>query len=225
MLVTYEGVSTLRTRSCRDGLEATRRFVRAVAGEAAAGDLSGELALGDGARVDATFAARALAAMTTNGFAAARVRTITASTREHRFVVPGPELSRAAALVDSLAPIPTAGPVSPAARLDLSIKPLVLVDEQGRPWPRQSTRAFGRTPYDGYGRMLGVSQTYARLSTKTTLSVFLNLPDEDEPSRAAWVARIARVTPLAFSRTGWKRWHRATSGTWIAKKIAPAQVG
>lgn len=72
-----------------------------------------------------------------------------------------------------------------------------------------------------YGQVLGESHLYARISERSSVSVFLNFPFLEPSDAFARQARfVQRHLPFQFSSKHWKRWRLTKSGnSYVGRKI------
>ncbi len=77
------------------------------------------------------------------------------------------------------------------------------------------------------GQLLGESQIYARISERSTISLFLSFPFDDASEDLITTAGFVRAhLPFPLSANHWKRWRLAKSGKgYVGRRIDPEMLG
>jgi hypothetical protein len=91
--------------------------------------------------------------------------------------------------------------------------------------PGQESKLYGN--YSAYpGQVLGTSQLYARISGRSSFSLFLNFPFEQQT--AAFLSTVAHVQnhlPFPLSQKHWKQWRLTKNGTSYVGRRVIVQAG
>lgn len=100
--------------------------------------------------------------------------------------------------------------------------------EGGTPWPHQDPSSYSHFQVSGYGEALGRSVVYARISERSTISLFLNFPFEPgDPELQRAVSGVQDNLPFSLSKSHWKHWKLTKAGDkYLGRKMAsPLGVG
>jgi hypothetical protein len=91
--------------------------------------------------------------------------------------------------------------------------------------PGQESELYGN--YSAHpGQLLGVSQLYARFSGRSTFSLFLNFPFEQQSAGFLSTSNHVRGhLPFPLSQNQWKQWRLAKNGTSYVGRRVTVQAG
>jgi hypothetical protein len=229
-IITYDGLPlasggahTLRTRSplaalaevrnflssCTDCVQPHKTWIEAVTG----------------ASVPVEFSAPLVATLRTELRAPGNRKSYGAGNTANIWPVAPPQVDAFVELIEQAGPLPVMPnrlqPVTVAA-----IFKFHLLHPQSRavlPW--QSAAFYGNF-WAMPGRLLGESQLYARISGRSTVSLFLSFPFEDVSEDLLATARFVRAhLTFPLSPNHWKRW-RLTKNTkgYLGRRLPLRQV-
>ena len=91
------------------------------------------------------------------------------------------------------------------------------------PLPGQDPSIYGHQKVERGGYLLGQSVLYARLSRRSTVSVFLCFPFEAPSAEfRSYLDRLQQHLPFRFSNHHWKHWRPRARGTgFVGRKFEP----
>jgi hypothetical protein len=138
----------------------------------------------------------------------------------HRWDIKAHEIDEYVDMMSKALPLPLDSfglqPFVVAVQIDFRI----LDPQRGVALPGQESALYGN--YSAYpGQVLGRSQLYARISGRSTFSLFLNFPFEQQT--AAFLSAVADVQdhlPFSLSQKHWKQWRLTKNGTsYVGRRI------
>jgi hypothetical protein len=224
-LVTYDGLPvssggghSLRTRSAGNAFSQVMQFFASCTEPSQPVRFSVESITGDD--IPTGFSAPLLRELTQR-YGAATVRSL-GGDRSHSWVVGEGDVASLLSMIESLSPLP----VHPYKLQPISLNALsffkLTSPNGGAPYPFQEA-ACCLNFQPGFGQQLGVSQAYARISERSTLSLFLNFPfpiDSDELTLA--VDAVQESLPFQLSKAHWKQWTLTKRGDkYLGRKVSP----
>ncbi len=227
-VVTYDGLPvssggghTLRSRSAQDAFNQIARFLDGCTAPSQPVRFTIELVTGNG--IPEHFSSPLLADLTKR-YGPAHSRSLGSNTG-HIWAVQEKDVVSTLALIDDLRPLPS----HPHKLQSISLNALSffqLIDPaNNNPYPHQDSEScLNFQP--SFGQQLGVSQAYARISERSTLSLFLNFPLLEEGNELVKaVQAVQEHLPFQLSKSHWKRWSLTKRGdSYLGRKIsAPAQ--
>jgi len=226
-VVTYDGLPvssggghTLRSRCARDTFGQIAHFLDSCTAPTQPVGFSIELITGNG--IPERYSAPLLTDLTKR-YGPAHPRSL-GSNGGHVWSIQERDVVSILALIDGLRPLP----VHPYKLQPISLNVLSFFQltnpANGAPYPYQDPEScLNFQP--SFGQQLGVSQAYARISERSTLSLFLNFPLLGEgPELAHAVQSMQACLPFQLSKSHWKRWNLTKRGdSYLGRKIsAPA---
>lgn len=122
--------------------------------------------------------------------------------------------------LDAIPPLPDAAVAPLTVNLTAEFR---FVDPYTRkPLPFQGAAHYLRQDAGG-GRLLGTSDVFARLATRSTVSVFFSLPfAEMSTACRAYAEFLARHAPFRLSERAWKMWALNKRGTrYVCRRLSP----
>lgn len=227
-VVTYDGLPvssggghTLRSRCAQDAFDQVMRFLDSCTAPSQPVRFTIELITGNG--IPEHFSAPLLTNLTKQ-YGPTHSRSLGSNTG-HVWAIPKKDVGSTLALIDDLRPLP----VHPYKLQPISLNILsffqLINPADNNPYPHQDPESCLHFQ-PGFGQQLGVSQAYARISERSTLSLFLNFPLLDEGGELVRAVQAAQAhLPFQLSKSHWKRWSLTKRGdSYLGRKIgAPAQ--
>lgn len=223
-VVTYDGLPvssggghTLRSRCARDTFGQITHFFDSCTAPLQPVRFTIELVTGNG--IPKHFSAP-LQTDLTKHYGPAHSRSL-GSNSGHIWAIQEKDVVSILALIDDLRPLP----VHPYKLQPISLNVLssfqLINPANNDPYPHQNPEScLNFQP--GFGQQLGVSQAYARISERSTLSLFLNftlLGESDELAQA--VQSVQKHLPFQLSKSHWKRWSLTKRGdSYLGRKIS-----
>jgi hypothetical protein len=222
-IITYDGLPissggghTLRTRSALLAWEQVRNFTAACSDTKQPQDASFSVLTGANIRND--FSAP-LVARFKDELGVPRQQALGADTAFVWSITPQ-QIDTYTDFIEKTTPLPIhpykLQPIAVTATFKFS-----LVDRYSRiALPNQGVDVYGNFS-PSCGLFLGESYLYARISERSTVSLFLNFPFEEiTESFQKTVAFVQEHLPFALSDNHWKQWRRTKKGTsYVGRKI------
>lgn len=226
-IITYDGLPpssggahTLRTRSPLSALAQVRKFLSSCTDCEQPQQASVEVITG--ANVPAEFSAPLAAKLMAKLRSPGRSVSYGAGDTAHFWPIAGPQIDGFVAIMSQAMPIPVLSYRLQPITVDAMFRFHLL-----RPRSRAVLRWQGAGFYGNFspvpGRLLGESQLYARISARSTVSLFLSFPFEEVAEDFFKTARfVGTHLPFSLSPHHWKRWRVAKSGKgYVGRRLAP----
>ena len=143
----------------------------------------------------------------------------------HTWAIGESDVANIISLIESLSPMPVHPyKLQPVALTALSFFKLVN-PATGEPYPFQEPGCC-LDFQSGFGQQLGVSQAYARISERSTLSLFLNFPFNTKSEELALaVTAVQEHLPFQLSKAHWKQWSLTKRrDKYLGRKIDPPAI-
>ena len=227
-IITYDGLPIssggahgLRTRSPKVALEQVRDFLRICTDNSIPSDVFVEVILNRRFQKEFTVP---LAERLTAKLGTPIRRHAGAEDIAHRWKLTADQLDEHVGLIEQACPLP---------KHPFKIQPFVvaalfkfrLVSQETKvALPSQDAACYGNfSPHPG--QLMGESQLYARISERSTVSLFLNFPFED-PSEIflAAAACVQANLPFLLSPNHWKQWRLTKRGSKYSGRRIRVQV-
>lgn len=223
-IVTYDGLPissggghVLRSRNPRQCYDQLTRFLKTCTADVAPTRFSVEVVSGNG--IPDSFSAPLIASLTER-FGKPRNQGLGNNTGQ-TWPITDDDVGDMLSLIESLEPLPVHPHGFPTICLSM-LSSFQLVDpSSGAPLPNQ-TPAHYRHFKPGLAQLPGVSQSLARISDRTTFSLFLNFPFvETGHELGACIRFVQNHLPFQLSKSHWKRWTLTKKGdSYTGRKIA-----
>jgi hypothetical protein len=229
-IITYDGLPlssggahSLRTRSPVAALAQVRNFISSCTDSVQPQKASVEVVTG--ANVPAEFSAPLMERLTAYLRASGNRRCYGPGNTAHFWPVATPQIDTLVALIERASPLPVMPyrlqPVTVAAVFKFHL--LHPHSRAALPWQGAAFYGnFSAVP----GQLLGESQLYARISGRSTVSLFLSFPFEDVSEDLLTTAGFVRAhLPCPLSPNHWKRWRLTKNGKgYLGRRLLPQQV-
>ncbi|HXH51233.1 MAG TPA: hypothetical protein VNM47_17980 [Terriglobia bacterium] len=229
-IITYDGLPlssggahALRTRSPLAALAQVRNFISSCTDCVQPQKASVEVVTG--ANVPAEFSDPLMERLTADLRAPGNRRSYGRGNTAHFWPVAAPQIDALVELIEQVSPLPAMPyrlqPITVAAVFKFH-----LLDAHSRavlPW--QGGAFYGNCSAVP-GQLLGESQLYARISGRSTVSLFLSFPFEDVSEDLLTTAGFVRThLPFPLSPNHWKRWRLTKNGKGYAgRRLPPQQI-
>ena len=229
-IITYDGLPlssggahALRTRSPLDALAQVRHFISSCTDCVEPQKASVEVITG--ANVPADFSLPLIERVTACLRASGSRRSYGAGNIAHIWPLAAPQIGTLVALIDQASPLPVMPYRLQPFTVSAAYKFHLL-----RPQSRAALSWQDASFYGNYsaepGQLLGESQLYARISGRSTVSLFLSFPFEDvSEDLLETVAFVQDHLPFALSPNHWKRWRLTRNGKgYLGRRLPPQQL-
>jgi hypothetical protein len=229
-IITYDGLPlssggahTLRTRSPLAALSQVRHFISSCTDCVQPQKASVEVVTG--ANVPAEFSDPLMEKLTAELRAPGNRRSYGPGNTAHFWAVAATQIDALVTLIEQVGPLPVMPyrlqPVTVAAVFKFHL--LHPHSRAALPWQGAAFYGnFSAVP----GQLLGESQLYARISGRSTVSLFLSFPFEDISEDLLMIAGFVHANlPFPLSPNHWKRWRLTKNGNgYLGRRLPPLQI-
>jgi hypothetical protein len=142
----------------------------------------------------------------------------------HRWAIKADQIDAHVAMIDLVSPLPVdpfgLQPFTVATQLNFHL----LKPKTDMVIPGQDSDLYGNfSPSPGH--LLGRSQLFARISERSTMSLFLNFPFEEQTDAfLQTAAHVQTGLPFLLSQKHWKQWRLTKKGTSYSGRRISVQV-
>lgn len=229
-IITYDGLPlssggahTLRTRSPIAALAQVRNFLSSCTVCVRPQKVSVEVVTGGSVPVE--FSTPLVAKLRAELRVPGRQRSYGAGATAHFWPIAASQVDALVELIEQVSPLPVMPYRLQPFTLAAVFKFHLLHPQSRAVLPWQDAAFYGNFSA-APGLLLGESQFYARISCRSTVSLFLSFPFEDVSEDLLTTAGFVRANlPFPLSPNHWKRWRLTKNGKgYLGRQLPPRQI-